>query len=57
MSLTPELEKRVELVSMDGHFHDITIALYRKDHEGRPQYRGLRLPSSRPGRLLAGALA
>jgi hypothetical protein len=39
MSLTLELEKRVELVSMDGHFHDITIALYRKDHEGRPQYR------------------
>jgi hypothetical protein len=38
MSLTRNLGIRIELVSMDPHFHDITIALYRQDHEGRPEY-------------------
>jgi hypothetical protein len=30
--------RRVELVSMDPHFHDITLGLYRQDHAGVPQY-------------------
>ena len=30
-----ELGERVELVSMDPHFHDISIALYRSTGEGR----------------------
>jgi hypothetical protein len=38
MSLTRNLGIRIELVSMDPHFHDITIALYRQEHEGRPEY-------------------
>lgn len=38
MSLTRNFGVRTELVSMDPHFHDITIALYRQDHEGRPEY-------------------
>lgn len=29
-----ELGERMELVSMDSHFHDISIALYRRDGEG-----------------------
>ena len=29
-----ELGERVELVSMDPHFHDISISLYRSDGEG-----------------------
>jgi hypothetical protein len=39
MSITRDLGKRIELVAMDSHFHNITIALYRQDHEGRPEYR------------------
>jgi hypothetical protein len=38
MGLTRDLGKRIELLSMDPHFHDITIALYRQDHNGRPEY-------------------
>ena len=38
MSMTLDLGKRIELVSMDPHFHNITIALYRQDHAGRPEY-------------------
>jgi hypothetical protein len=38
MSQTRDLGTRVELLSMDPHFHDITIGLYRQDHNGRPEY-------------------
>jgi len=38
MSLTMNLGTRIELVSMDPHFRDITIALYRQDPDGRPEY-------------------
>jgi hypothetical protein len=38
MSMTLDLGKRIELVSMDPHFHHITIALYRQVHAGRPEY-------------------
>jgi hypothetical protein len=38
MSITRDLGKRIELISMDPHFHNITIALYRQDHAGRPEY-------------------
>jgi hypothetical protein len=36
--MTLDLGKRIELVSMDPHFRDITIALYLQDHAGRPEY-------------------
>lgn len=38
MTMTLDLGMRIELVSMDPHFRDITIALYRQDHAGRPEY-------------------
>jgi hypothetical protein len=38
MTQTRDLGRRVELVSMDPHFRNITIALYRQDREGRPHY-------------------
>lgn len=38
MSMTLDLGKRVELVPMDPHFHDISLALYRQEHAGRPEY-------------------
>ena len=38
MGLTRDMGRRVELVSMDPHFHDITLGLYRQDRAGRPQY-------------------
>jgi hypothetical protein len=38
MSLTMDLGRRIELVSMDPHFHDISIALYRQETESGPQY-------------------
>jgi hypothetical protein len=38
MALTRNLGTRVELVSMDPHFQNITIALYRQDQTGRPEY-------------------
>jgi hypothetical protein len=36
--MTMNLGTRIELISMDPHFQDITIALYRQDHAGRPEY-------------------
>jgi hypothetical protein len=39
MSITRDLGKRIELVAMDPQFQNITIALYRQEHEGRPEYR------------------
>jgi hypothetical protein len=66
MGLTRDLGKRIELLSMDPHFHDITIALYRQDHEGRPEYlvhsysrlegAGLRLESIRRAMKILGRL-
>jgi hypothetical protein len=38
MGMTLELGKRIELVSMDPHFHNITLALYRQEQAGRPEY-------------------
>ncbi|UCH47777.1 MAG: hypothetical protein JSU95_17270 [Betaproteobacteria bacterium] len=38
MSHTPFIGKRVELVSMDPHFHDISIGLYEQQHQGKPAY-------------------
>ena len=38
MAVTRNLGTRIELVSMDPHFHDITLALYRQEHAGRPEY-------------------
>jgi len=38
MAVTRNLGVRIELVSMDPHFHNITIALYRQDQTGRPEY-------------------
>jgi hypothetical protein len=35
MSQTPYIGKRLELVSMDPHFHDISIALYQQEQNGR----------------------
>jgi hypothetical protein len=38
MAVTRNLGTRIELISMDPHFHDITLALYRQDQTGRPAY-------------------
>ncbi|UCD68002.1 MAG: hypothetical protein JSW48_14595 [Betaproteobacteria bacterium] len=38
MSHTPFIGKRIELVSMDPHFHDISIGLYEQQHQGKPVY-------------------
>jgi len=38
MGLTRDLGRRVELVSMDPHFEDISIALYRHDSGGQPVF-------------------
>jgi hypothetical protein len=38
MSLTLDLGRRIELVSMDPHFHDISVGLYRQEAESGPQY-------------------
>ena len=35
MNQTPFIGKRMELVSMDPHFHDISIALYQQEQNGR----------------------
>ena len=35
MSQTPYIGKRLELVSMDPHFHDISIALYQQEQNDR----------------------
>ncbi len=48
MSVLIDIGARVELVSMDGHFHDISIALYRQDRADGPA--GLvHTYSTRPG--------
>jgi len=38
MGMTQNLGTRIELVSMDTHFQNITVALYRQDRAGRPEY-------------------
>ena len=38
MGLTKDLGRRIELVSMDRHFHDISLALYRQDQDGQPVF-------------------
>lgn len=38
MGKTADLGRRVELVSMDPHFHDITIALYQQASGTGPRY-------------------
>ncbi len=38
MTQTLDLGPRVELISMDPHFHDITIALYSPGSDGQPAY-------------------
>jgi hypothetical protein len=38
MVSTQDLGKRIELVSMDPHFHDITIGLYHCSRSGIPEY-------------------
>ena len=48
MGQTVELGRRVELVPMDPHFHDITLALYRQGAPSGPVYV-VHTYSSRPG--------
>ena len=38
MALTAAIGQRMELVSMDPHFHDISIALYLQEGGGVPEY-------------------
>lgn len=38
MSLTLDLGRRIELVSMDPHFQDISIGLYRQERDSGPRY-------------------
>lgn len=38
MGQTVDIGRRIELVPMDPHFHNITIALYRQERDGRPAY-------------------
>ena len=38
MGETVDIGKRIELVPMDPHFHDITIALYQQGQDLSPQY-------------------
>jgi hypothetical protein len=38
MPITTEIGRRIELVSMDPHFHDISIGLYRQERETGPEY-------------------
>ena len=39
MGLTADLGRRIELVSMDPHFHDISIALYRQAERDGPVFQ------------------
>lgn len=49
MASIQDIGSRVELLSMDGHFHDITVALYRQSgRDGAPVYR-VHTYSSRDG--------
>ncbi len=38
MAIATEIGRRIELVSMDPHFHDISIGLYRQKTETGPAY-------------------
>ena len=38
MGQTVDIGKRIELVPMDPHFHDITIALYQQGKDENPQF-------------------
>ena len=38
MSQTVDIGRRIELVPMDPHFHDITIALYRQQRDEGPAF-------------------
>ena len=38
MAKTIDLGHRIELVPMDTHFHEITLALYQQMVDGQPQY-------------------
>ncbi|MYE89631.1 hypothetical protein F4X33_11615 [Candidatus Poribacteria bacterium] len=38
MGQTVDIGKRIELVPMDPHFRDITIALYQQGQEESPQF-------------------
>jgi len=38
MPATTEIGRRIELVSMDPHFRDISIGLYRQDSDAGPEY-------------------
>jgi len=48
MNRTPFIGKRIELVSMDPHFDNISIALYRQGPDGDPAYR-VHTYSQKPG--------
>ena len=37
MGLTSDIGRRIELVAMDPHFHEISMALYRREREDGPQ--------------------
>ena len=37
MGLTTNIGRRIELVAMDPHFNEISIALYCQDHDRGPQ--------------------
>lgn len=61
MGKTADLGRRVELVPMDPHFHDITLALYKQASPEGPVYL-VHTYSSRPGAagrldFVAGAMA
>ncbi|MCC7264863.1 MAG: hypothetical protein IT369_20285 [Candidatus Latescibacteria bacterium] len=61
MGKTADLGRRVELVPMDPHFHDITIALYQQVTSTGPRYL-VHSYSGRPGvaarlAFVAGAMA
>lgn len=38
MGLTTDIGRRIELVSMDAHFHEISIALYRQEGADGPEF-------------------
>ena len=38
MGQTVDIGKRIELVPMDPHFHDITIALYQQGQDESPLF-------------------
>lgn len=38
MSLTTDIGRRIELVSMDSHFHEISIGLYRQQGTQGPEF-------------------